>query len=102
MEYPPETGGGGIGSFVKSISGALAAFGHEVHVLSCVPGQVESNFLDNSVHVHRRGQLRIRGIGRLARAPGAASRIRGAVSNWVSYRRIGVNFDVVEAPDWMG
>src|SRR5207302_4227610 len=35
MEYPPETGGGGIGSYVAIIAPALVARGHEFHVLSC-------------------------------------------------------------------
>jgi Starch synthase catalytic domain len=38
-EYPPETGGGGIGSYVEAMARALVVRGHEVHVLSCVPGR---------------------------------------------------------------
>jgi glycogen(starch) synthase len=102
IEYPPETGWGGIGSYVKCVAPALAARGHEVHVLSCVHGQVKSDCLDGSVFVHRRGQIRLRGLGHMLLAPGAATRINGAVSCWLAYRSLGVNFDAIEYPDWMG
>ena len=38
-EYPPWTGGGGIGSYVETMAHALARRGNEVHVLSCSEGQ---------------------------------------------------------------
>ncbi len=34
FEYPPETGFGGIGSYTWHHARALAALGHEVHVLA--------------------------------------------------------------------
>jgi glycosyltransferase involved in cell wall biosynthesis/SAM-dependent methyltransferase len=101
MEYPPETGLGGIGSYVKSLAPALAARGHEVHVLSCVEGQQRSDYLDGPVFVHRRGQMRIQWLGRVLRAPRAMSRINTAISCWLAYRKLGIGFDVVEIPDWM-
>ena len=48
-EYPPETGGGGIGSYVHTMAHALAGRGHDVHVLSCVDGQVGEDSLDRLV-----------------------------------------------------
>jgi glycogen(starch) synthase len=97
-EYPPETGGGGIGSYVLVQAGALAARGHQVHVLSCVPGQDSRDYLDGGVHIHRRGQRYLRGSRRIARE--TAWRVQGALASFLAYRRLGERFDVIEAPDW--
>lgn len=103
-EYPPETGGGGIGSYVESIAPALASLGHEVHVLSCDFGQAARDYVDRGVFVHRRPNLEIRGFARLwrlLRAPEeAAGTLIGAISAYVHHRRLGVRFDVVEHADW--
>lgn len=102
-EYPPETGGGGIGSYLAAIAPALAARGHAVHILSCVPGQQARTHLDQGVHVHRADQLRIHGLDRLRRvlaAPFTATRIRTGLSVLAHYRKLDVDFDVVEVPDW--
>ena len=100
IEYPPETPDG-IGSYVAEIGPALVARGHEVHVLSCVAGQASRDHVDRGVHVHRRGELRLRGLARLVRAPKAAERIRHALTCLLEARRLGIAFDVVEAADWM-
>jgi glycogen(starch) synthase len=100
-EYPPETGWGGIGSYVASIAPTLAARGHEVHVLSCVRGQKSRDLLEKGVWIHRRSRIRIRGLGRLLRSQEAASRIATALSCYVEARRLRVAFDVVEAPEYM-
>ena len=65
QEYPPETGWGGIGTYVHVTAHALARRGHEVHVLSSVPGQLERHYDDEGVWIHRVGQLRVRGLSRL-------------------------------------
>lgn len=100
QEYPPETGWGGIGSYVSIIAPALAARGHEVHVLSCVEGQPVGDRFERGVHLHRRGQMRVRGLGRALRSHEAASRLKGAISSFLEARRLGVGFDAVEIPDW--
>jgi glycogen synthase len=94
IEYPPETPDG-IGSYVAEIGPALVARGHEVHVLSCLAGQAESDRVDRGVHVHRRGELRLPGAGK------TSSRLRHALSCRVEAARLGLDFDVVEAADWM-
>jgi len=99
-EYPPDTGGGGIGSYVAAIAPALAEAGHDVHVLSCAPGQQERDVVDAGVTVHRRAAVRMRGARRLLGKP-AALRVEAAVSVWQQCRRLGP-FDVVEVPDWLG
>jgi glycogen(starch) synthase len=101
QEYPPETGGGGIGSYVETMAHALARRGHEVHVLSCVDGQrPEDRECGDGVYLHRRGVPHI--LPKLRRRlPGTARRIEGAVARYRQYRRLGFEFDVVEAPDWL-
>jgi glycogen(starch) synthase len=103
MEYPPETGGGGIGSYVATIAPALVERGHEVHVLSCVPGQAATDTVDRGVWIHRRGQVRVKGSSRVLRRfmPNTVPRVLTALSTRAQYRRLGIQFDVVEAPEWM-
>jgi glycosyltransferase involved in cell wall biosynthesis len=99
-EYPPETGGGGIGSYVETMARTLVQRGHEVHVLSCVPGQATADDVRAGVHVHRRGVPRLlRKIRN--RFPASAFRVEGAVASYREYVRLRVEVDVVEAPDWM-
>ena len=102
-EYPPETGGGGIGSYVASIVPALADLGHEVHVLSCVKGQKPRDYLDSGVHIHRRDQptiLPLKVLRALLRIPLTVSRIAAGISTFIEAQRLCVEFDVVEYPDW--
>jgi glycogen synthase len=94
IEYPPETPDG-IGSYVAEIGPALVARGHEVHVLSCLAGQTASDRVDRGVHVHRRGEVRLPGRSK------TTSRLRHALSCRVETARLGLDFDVVEAADWM-
>jgi len=88
IEYPPETPDG-IGSYVAEIGPALVARGHEVHVLSCLPGQAASDRVDRGVHVHRRGEARLPGGSK------TAQRLRHALSCRVETARLGLDFDVV-------
>ena len=99
QEYPPETGGGGIGSYVETMARVLARRGHEVHVLSCKDGQASGDRADGAVQLHRRGVRRI--LPKLRRRiPSTALRVEGAASRYREYRSLGLDFDVVEAPDW--
>ena len=99
IEYPPETPDG-IGSYVAEIAPALVARGHDVHVLSCLPGQRPRDSVDRGVHVHRRGELRLRALDRV-RARKTTARIRHALTCRIEAARLGLAFDVVEAADWM-
>lgn len=99
-EFPPETGGGGIGSYVESMARALVTRGHEVHVLSCVVGQAAEDEERAGVHLHRRGVRRLLPKIR-RRLPATAMRIEGAVSCYLEFLELGAEIDVVEAPDWM-
>jgi glycosyltransferase involved in cell wall biosynthesis len=92
-EYPPFPTGG-VGSYTASMTRALAARGHEVHVLSCLAGQAPSDQRDGQVHVHRRGLTR-RPFGLLSQ------RIITALSCRREIDRLGTQFDVIESPDHM-
>lgn len=69
-------------------------------MLSCVEGQASHDRVDEGVSLHRRGVSRflpkLRGV-----FPETARRLEGAVARYVEYRRLGGDFDVVEAPDWL-
>jgi glycogen(starch) synthase len=98
-ELPPDTGLGGIGSYVASAAPGIAGQGHDVHVLSCFPGQPHRDIEVDGVSVHRRGTIRARGLRRLLGRQ-VALRVEAAVSVLFEFRRLG-RFDVVEVPDWM-
>jgi glycosyltransferase involved in cell wall biosynthesis len=100
IEYPPESPNG-IGSYVVEVAAAMGRLGHDVHVLSCIPGQSLRDYRDGDVWVHRRDEPRLRGLGRLVPGHHTAARIRHSVACWLEARRLGTNWDVVEAPDWM-
>src|SRR5579884_2170834 len=109
IEYQPESPDG-IGSYVFEIAHALAHRGHEVHVLSCIPGQVERDYRDGQVFLHRRGEARTgttlsavgdtdsRPMGRLSLT---RTILRHALTCWQETRALGIDFDVIETPDWM-
>lgn len=100
IEYPPESPNG-IGSYVAETAAALASRGHEVHVLSCIPAQEPRDYLDGAVWVHRRGEPRLYGLGRVVRGRHTVARIRHALACWREASRLDIEWDVVEAPDWM-
>jgi len=100
-EYPPHPDGG-VGSYVACTARALTERGHEVHVLCCVADQEKSDYCDQGVHIHRRGQWTIRGIGRLLamlKAPITYRCVQTGLSSYFEYLRLGIKFDVIEAPD---
>jgi glycogen synthase len=98
-EYPPDTDG--IGAYVASVAPALSARGHDVHVLSCVPGQRSADDTIDDVTVHRRPRPHIRGLARALRSPSAAERLAQALACRREYGRLGWRADVVEAPDYL-
>ena len=99
IEYPPETPDG-IGSYVAETAAALAARGHEVHVLSCLEGQAERDYQDGAVWLHRRGETSVRGLRRLV-GERTAARLDHALTCRHEFARLGLAFDVIETPDWM-
>lgn len=66
-EYPPETGFGGLGSYVYKLAHSLAALGHDVTVVSStLNGKDVTNQKDGLVTVYRipRPHYVLRGLGR--------------------------------------
>ncbi|MBY0358869.1 MAG: glycosyltransferase family 4 protein [Candidatus Obscuribacterales bacterium] len=59
-EYPPETGFGGIATFVKHLAHGLKDIGHEVEVV-CLAKETEKVVDDNGVRVHRVLPFKIEG-----------------------------------------
>lgn len=102
QEMPPETGWGGIGTYVGIIAPALVDAGAEVHVLSVVRGQGRSDAItDCGVHVHRRPLRRPPGVGQLLRMPESWNRASLAAAVAWEVRRLEIRPDVIEAPEWM-
>jgi glycosyltransferase involved in cell wall biosynthesis len=99
QEMPPETGWGGIGTYVDILSEALAGRGHEVHVLSVVHGQAASTTRRHGVVVHRYNVPRIPGPTRLLEE--SWRRILLALSVAALVRRLALGPDVIECPEWM-
>lgn len=100
QEFPPETGWGGIGTYVSLIAPALARAGAEPHVLSVVRDQPRSDRIVDGVRIHRAPLRRLRGPGRLARMPHTWDRVSLALAVAREHRRLGIRFDVCESPEW--
>jgi glycogen synthase len=99
QEFPPETGWGGIGTYVDVLSEALAAKGVDVHVLSVVDGQPVSTSEVGGVTVHRRPLPHVRGAHRPA--PEVWWRAWLALNTARLVKRLRIEPDVVECPEWM-
>lgn len=98
QEMPPETGWGGIGTYVDTITATLAAMGHEPHVLSIAPGQASSRVERGGVTIHREALPTVRGSGRLG--PETWRRLWLPLSVARAIKRLPVAFDVIECPEW--
>lgn len=55
QEYPPETGGGGIGTKTHIEAQGMTLRGHEVHVIAASKDANPRHTMDGLVHVHRVG-----------------------------------------------
>jgi glycogen(starch) synthase len=98
QEFPPETGWGGIGTYVDVLSEALASKGVEVHVLSVVPGQAASTTDISGVKVHRRPLPIVRGAGRLPRESWRRTWLAFTISRLT--HEFALRPDVIECPEW--
>lgn len=100
QEVPPDTGWGGIGTYVATLAPALARLGADVRVLSVVPGQEVSDRSQDGFVVHRRNLRRPRGVGRLSGLPKAWERLTLGAAVARELGRLDFAPDVVEAPEW--
>lgn len=101
QEVPPETGWGGIGSFVARAAPALVEAGAEVTVLSVVAGQGAGVADLGGARVVRRPLRRVRGVGRITGMTRTWERLTTARAVDREVRRLGWEPDVVECPEWM-
>jgi glycosyltransferase involved in cell wall biosynthesis len=99
QEMPPETGWGGIGTYVDVLSEALVARGLEVHVLSVVQGQQPSLQRLGGVTVHRRPLPPLRGAERLPRESWRRVWLAATVARLIP--RMSIEPTVIECPEWM-
>jgi len=102
MEYPPDTGVGGIAFNIGGMAPAMVELGHEVHVLSCWPDQAVRDVDDRGVHVHRRPRHRIPGLRKILPGANAVPRVEAVWSAWREARKLGLEPDVINIPDYMG
>ena len=99
QEMPPETGWGGIGTYVDVLSEALAAKGVDVDVLSAVHEQPASRVRSRGATVYRCG---LPPVHRPAvHAPESWRRLLLAVSVARLIDWLRLEPDVVECPEWM-
>ncbi len=99
-ELVPERAGG-IASYTMAIAPALAARGHEVHVLSCAPEHDRRDDFDKGVWWHRRHLIGGRRTPDLNRYRQSATRMATAITCQKELRRLGVRFDLIESPEWL-
>ncbi len=99
QEFPPETGWGGIGTYVDVLSEALGAAGVDVHVLSVVDRQAARTRQVGRVTIHRRPLPHVRGAHRPA--PEVWWRAWLALNVARLVKRLRIEPDVVECPEWM-
>lgn len=120
LGYPPHAMHG-LATYTRNMAHALAARGHEVHVLDCDPSHPHADEDDDGIYVHRRRTVRIRGYARLLRWASESAfeavafrrakwnrdrwtserpvrRIFNAYQYFHAFRRLRTRFDVVESP----
>jgi glycosyltransferase involved in cell wall biosynthesis len=100
QEYPPESGGGGIGTQTYLKAQGLSARGHEVHVVSISWDQHPHSYRDGLAHIHRlpEPQLKIPGY--------ETSSFWLAWSNTVAEKLAElsqkIRFDIMQFPEYGG
>ena len=101
QEVPPETGWGGVGTYIGILGPALVAAGAEFHVLSVVRGQERRSYrTPEGVFVHRTPLTGTRGLGRatgLVETWGRVALSRGVARE---VERLDFRPDVIESPNW--
>jgi glycogen(starch) synthase len=101
-EYPPETGGGGIGTYVYHLAHGLAGKGHSVHVVSKAVNDRERHYRDAAVEVHRLPTVHFPAPAVLQDQGGVKDIVERAftVARFVRKLNRTEQFEMVEAPNW--
>jgi glycogen synthase len=84
-EVPPDTGHGGIGTYIVAAAAMLAARGHDVEVFSGARASARTD-RDGRVVIHR--------------IPGTRTEFRARVADAFAARHAAEPFDVLEAPEF--
>lgn len=90
-EYPPETHGGGIGTYTYNMALALTKLGHTVHVITSTQNS-EQTYLDSGVWVHRLKSRRIN--------PKELWLMKNSYSVAKKISKIECEFDIVQASEF--
>lgn len=98
-ELAPYSPAGGIGTYTRILAGALAQADVDTHVLCVDPGLPRAAARMEGFTAHTAPLIQPRGVGRISRLPATWGRLTQAFSVWRAYRRLGLEFDVVEAPE---
>lgn len=99
-ELIPERAGG-VAAYTATIAPALAARGHDVHVLSCAAEHERRDDHARGVWWHRRRLPLPERHGRLRRYRQSVIRITTAVTYRRELQRLRTRFDVIETPEWL-
>ncbi|MBI3582436.1 MAG: glycosyltransferase family 4 protein [Nitrospinae bacterium] len=105
-EYPPETGWGGIGTYVYNIAHALSERGDSVHILSLAykthPEYKEQKIGKGSIHIHRINPIRFPTpiLNRFFFR--SLEIIKYNLSIILKIKKLlnSEKFDIIEAPEW--
>jgi glycosyltransferase involved in cell wall biosynthesis len=100
QEYPPETGGGGIGTQTYLKAHGLSARGHAVHVVAASWDAQSRTYADGAVTVHRVGEPQLRVAGYEASTYWLA--YSEAVAARVTELERSVAFDVIQFAEYGG
>jgi glycosyltransferase involved in cell wall biosynthesis len=100
QEYPPETGGGGIGTQTHLKAVGLAARGHEVHVLAASTSDRPTISDDGGATIHRIGEPRVSGPGYEQSTYWLA--YSSAVAEQLHSLDRDIGFDLVQFPEYGG
>lgn len=91
QEYPPETHGGGIGTYTYNMAKALAKLGHTVHVVTSTQDS-ERTYQDKDVWVHRLKSRRVK--------PKELWLVKHSYSVAKKVSQILCSFDIVQASEF--
>ena len=94
QEYPPETGGGGIGTKTYIEAQGMTARGHEVHVIAASTDAQPRETMDGKVHIHRLG-LPTMGVGLIRTGEQAAIALQDGRADLIALGR-----ELLWNPNW--